>query len=137
MANSDLGNRIVGQLTIMLTERVLRELTREIVAPLVERANVSETLKRRALAPQDATVEPGELPGTPEERDAAVAELVMAGGVALNDKGHYYTPRNIADPGPGEVLKALVDILEGWPEDEAEKIRAPFRNGDDGGSGEE
>lgn len=129
---AELDNRIaslVGTLHNMAEDRALREATRSLIAPLVERSTASRALKDKALTRPPSGVHPSDLPDwTAEEIAQHVAGFVEDGKLVLNERGAYDLGEK-PEPSVKEALRYANTILSeaGWPDDLAFSILVVFK----------
>ena len=132
------AEKIVAELHGLAQEKRLREVTQEIIAPLVERANVPRRLKDRALSCPPKGVHPDELGFPADEVSDVIAGFIEEGTITVNARGAYEFTSKVSDPSPKEAAHYAHDILDGWPEDDRDKIiRVLIDNGSDDGGDEE
>jgi hypothetical protein len=118
-------DEIIGQVFNLLTHKALREVTREIITPLVQAASVAKKHKLRALSVPPQGVHPDELEHENDAVTDALAHLIEAGVLTLNARGAYeYVGTKPPEPNTAEAIKHAAEILDGWPEDAAQKILA-------------
>ena len=126
-------SQLIGSLYGLATDKALRESTRALIAPLVERASVSRALKDAALSAPPLGVMPEEVSTlAPEDVAESMGGFVESGSLRINERGAYEL-MNIPDPSVHEALKhATVILVEaGWTMEQSASILTVFAS--DGG----
>lgn len=123
--------RLVGDLHNAVEHKALREATRTLIAPLIERAPVTRALKDAALSSPPKGVLPEEVGFPADEVAEHVAGFVESGSLRVNERGAYELTDTL-EPSVREALKHAGEILReaGWPTEQAAQILAVFEGED-------
>lgn len=122
-----LYEEISGHVYDTAADRRIIETTRDIIRPLIERADVSDELKAAALSPGTVGVHPDELEYDRGDITAAMAGMIQGDLVTLTAAGAYELTDKPRDPDTEEAVKSATKILAGWPEPEVNKILSVLR----------
>ena len=122
-----LREEIIGAVFNGITNKRLREATREIIAPLVKLAEVDEQLKVAALSPRPTSMHPDEMEHDRQDIRESLASLIESGALTLNARGGYELTNAPPEPNTAEAIKHAGRILKGWPDEAKAKILAVLR----------